>query len=155
MTAPPRPSPPPMPPLRGPDAWRRKTPLRGLKGDLFPDGARNHHQVGQAIPGPAPEPTDPPLAEAGAEGDRAAQAQVFRFQSHGDTFMARTASTVKFPGVWKDGCLKGMRGARAEAIRKLFDFVRASACSGSRLKSATCAHPVPGWGVFQRFWAAF
>ena len=46
------------------------------------------------------------LAEAGAEGDRAAQAQVFRFQSHGDTFMARTASTVKFPGVRKRGCLK-------------------------------------------------
>jgi len=100
-------------------------PLRGLKRDLFPDGARNHHQVRQPISGPAPEPTDPPLAEAGAECDRTAQAQVFRFQSHGDTFMARTASTVKFPGVRKDGCLKGMGGARAEAIRKRFDFVRA------------------------------
>src|SRR5262252_11126688 len=92
--------------------WR-KMPLRGLKRDLFPDGARNHHQVRQPIPGPAAEPADPLLAEAGADGDRAAQAQVFRFQSHGDTFMARTASTVKFPGVRKDGCLKGMGGARA------------------------------------------
>jgi hypothetical protein len=60
--------------------------------------AHYHDQVGQAIPAPAPEPANLPVAEVGAQRNRRPKAKVFRFQLHSADPPLGSAHSWLYPG---------------------------------------------------------
>ena len=68
-----------------PQCQRRVVAERGLERKSLTPKFYDHHKIKQVVSAPAAEPTDPPIAETRAEGNRCAESQVFSFGLHAQT----------------------------------------------------------------------
>jgi hypothetical protein len=69
----------------------------------------HHHQVVQPVPAPTSQPRDMPIAEAGAQGDRCAEAQELGFEHCVDprsahSWLAGRMESSEYDSAWLRGC---------------------------------------------------